>query len=61
MYFFINRIDANLTVETALGGLWLYPLKLVAMESPADDVITIEAIRLNRESLVGFRLSSKTE
>ena len=61
MNLFSCRVDAHLQVETALGGMWRYPLKLVAIESPPDDTIIIEAIRLNRESIVGFRLDSKSE
>lgn len=61
IYIFCIRTDACLQVETALGGMWRYPLKLVAIEPPPDDTIVIDSIRLNRESVVGFRLSSKTE
>ncbi len=45
-------------IETALGGVWRYPLKLNAIEPPPDDTIVIEASRLNRESVIGFRLNS---
>jgi hypothetical protein len=54
-------MDVFLQIETALGGMWRYPIKLVSIEPPPDDTITIEAIRLNRESVVGFRINSKTE
>lgn len=57
----INSLDAYLQVETALGGTWRFPLKLVSIEPPPDDTILIEAFRLNQESLVGFRLNSKSE
>ncbi len=48
-------------IESTTGGMWRYPLKLIALEPPPDDTITIEVTRLNREFLVGFRLSSKIE
>jgi hypothetical protein len=57
----IYRVDAHLQVETALGGMWRYPIKLNAIEPPPDDTIVVEAIRLNRESFVGFKISSKSE
>lgn len=41
--------------------MWRFPLKLVSVEPPPDDVIVIEAYRLNSESVVGFRLTSKSE
>jgi hypothetical protein len=56
-----NRNDAFLQIETALGGTWRYPIRLVSLETPPDDTIVIEAIKLNKESLVGFRLTSKSE
>lgn len=52
------RVDAFLQIETIAGGMWRYPIKLYAIEPPADDLIIIEGNRLNRESLVGFRLYS---
>lgn len=44
-----------------MGGMWRYPLKLVSLEPPPDDTIIIEGKRLNKESVVGFRLNSKIE
>ncbi len=41
--------------------MWRYPIKLIAIEAPPDDVILIEVTRLNREFSVGFKLSSKNE
>ena len=41
--------------------MWRYPIKLIAIEPPSDDVIQIEVTRLNREFLVGFKLDSKLE
>lgn len=61
MYSLKKRVDANLQVETALGGMWRYPLRIVSIEPPPDDTIILEAKRLNKESLIGFRLNSKSE
>lgn len=41
--------------------MWRYPIKLIAIEPPPDDVIQIEVTRLNREFNVGFKLTSKLE
>ena len=57
----IKRTEAYLQIETALGGMWRYPIKLIAIEPPPDDIIQIEVTRLNREFSVGFKLSSKIE
>ncbi|CAF0834043.1 unnamed protein product [Brachionus calyciflorus] len=54
-------VDADIHIETALGGMWRYPLKLTSLEPPPDDTIILEAQRLNKESFVGFRLSSKSD
>ena len=48
-------------IETALGGIWRYSMRLVATEPPPDDTITIQADGLNKETIVGFRLTSKSE
>lgn len=56
---FIN--EAYLQIEASSGGMWRYPLKLVALEPPPDDTITIEVSRLHKEFLVGFKLASKTD
>ena len=53
-------MDAHLQVESISGGMWRYPIKLHAIEAEPDDLIIIEANRLNRESLVGFKLYSNT-
>lgn len=53
--------EAYLQIETSFGGIWRYPLRLVSIEPPPDDIITIEAKSLNKESMVGFRLSSKMD
>ena len=49
-----------LQVKGATGGLWKFPLHFIATEPDADDVITIEAAGLSKESSVGFRLHSQT-
>lgn len=48
-------------VRAATGGLWRFPVKFVAAEPPVDDTITIEATGLNKESSVGFRLTSQSK
>ncbi|KAM8977297.1 LOW QUALITY PROTEIN: cilia- and flagella-associated protein 47 [Pelodytes ibericus] len=54
------RHSATLVVKCATGGIWKFPIQLVATEPDVDDVIKIEAIGLNKESYVGFRLTSQT-
>ncbi|XP_077199055.1 cilia- and flagella-associated protein 47 isoform X2 [Paroedura picta] len=51
---------ATLIVQCITGGIWKFPLLLVATEPEVDDVINIEAIGLNKESVINFRLTSKT-
>ncbi|XP_029458968.1 cilia- and flagella-associated protein 47 [Rhinatrema bivittatum] len=51
---------ATLVVQSATGGIWRFPLLFVATETIVDDVINIEAIGVNKESMVGFRLTSQT-
>ncbi|KAL3884217.1 hypothetical protein ACJMK2_030436, partial [Sinanodonta woodiana] len=52
--------DATLEVKAAQGGVWKFPIRFVADEPPVDDVITIEASGLGKESSAGFRLTSQT-
>ncbi|XP_067896652.1 cilia- and flagella-associated protein 47-like isoform X2 [Heterodontus francisci] len=51
---------AMLKVQSATGGIWRFPLLLIATEPQVDDVINIEALGLNKESVVCFRLTSQT-
>ncbi|KAJ1117902.1 hypothetical protein NDU88_006098 [Pleurodeles waltl] len=51
---------ATLVVQCVTGGIWKFPIMLVATEPCVDDIINIEAIGLNKESVVGFRLTSQT-
>ncbi|KAK3096977.1 hypothetical protein FSP39_005325 [Pinctada imbricata] len=51
--------NVELVVRAATGGLWRFPLRFVASEPPVDDSITIRATGLNKESSVGFRLTSQ--
>ncbi|XP_052708553.1 cilia and flagella-associated protein 47-like isoform X1 [Crassostrea angulata] len=53
--------NVELVVRAATGGLWRFPVKFVAAEPPVDDTITIEATGLNKESSVGFRLTSQSK
>jgi hypothetical protein len=48
-------------VQGATGGMWRFPLRFVATEPEPDDLIIIEASALNRESAVGFRLTSQSK
>ncbi|XP_043556663.1 cilia- and flagella-associated protein 47-like [Chiloscyllium plagiosum] len=52
--------SAMLKVQSATGGIWRFPLLLIATEPQVDDVINIEALGLNKESVVCFRLTSQT-
>lgn len=58
---FFSRADAYLQIEAGLDGTWKFPLKLVSIDAPPDDTVIIEGFGLNKESVVGFRLSSKSE
>lgn len=51
---------ATLVVQCVTGGIWKFPIMLVATEPCVDDIINIEAIGLNKESVVGFRITSQT-
>ncbi|KGL74027.1 Putative uncharacterized protein CXorf30, partial [Tinamus guttatus] len=53
------RNAATLVVQCATGGIWKFPLLFIAMEPEVDDVINIEAAGLNKEAVVGFRLTSQ--
>ncbi|NWW79223.1 CFA47 protein, partial [Climacteris rufus] len=54
------RNEATLVAQCATGGVWKFPLLFVATEPEVDDVINIEAVGLNKESIVGFKLTSQT-
>ncbi|XP_040280927.1 cilia- and flagella-associated protein 47 [Bufo bufo] len=54
------RHSALLVVQCVTGGIWKFPIHFVATEPNVDDVIQIEAVGLNKESAVGFRLTSHT-
>ncbi|XP_054830748.1 cilia- and flagella-associated protein 47-like [Eublepharis macularius] len=54
------RYPATLVVHCITGGIWKFPLLFVATEPEVDDVINIEAAGLNKESVISFRLTSKT-
>lgn len=56
----ISRNEATLLVQCTAGGVWKFPVLFIATEPEVDDVINIEAVGLNRESIVGFRLTSQT-
>lgn len=56
----ILRNKATLVVQCTAGGLWKFPLLFIATEPEVDDVINIVAVGLNKESIVGFKLTSQT-
>ena len=65
MYTLFNNYYAyscvcDLSIYNDNGGLWVLPISLHALSAFPDDIITIEAVGLNKEAQVGFRLSSKT-
>ncbi|NXF73735.1 CFA47 protein, partial [Sclerurus mexicanus] len=54
------RIKATLVIQWDAGGVWKFPLLFIATEPGVDDVIDIEAVGLNKESVVEFTLTSQT-
>ncbi|NXO80788.1 CFA47 protein, partial [Sitta europaea] len=54
------RSEATVRIQCTAGGLWKFPLVFIATEPEVDDVINIEAVGLNKESIVGFKLTSQT-
>ncbi|NXS52131.1 CFA47 protein, partial [Brachypteracias leptosomus] len=56
----LMRNKAVLVVQCPTGGVWKFPMLFIAMEPEVDDVINIEAVGLNKESIVGFKLTSQT-
>ena len=49
----------SLLVKAATGGVWRFPVTFLADEPEPDDVIELEAVGLNKECAVAFRLSSQ--
>ncbi|KAJ7320666.1 hypothetical protein JRQ81_020177, partial [Phrynocephalus forsythii] len=54
------RNPATLVVQRSAGGIWKFPILFIASEPEVDDVINIEAVGLNKESVISFRLTSQT-
>lgn len=52
------RCIVELEVRGISGGIWTFPITVDVLESKPDDVIIIEAQGLNKETTVGFRLTS---
>jgi len=52
------RCVVELEVKGDAGGVWRFPITVDVLESKADDTIVIEAEGLNKETTVGFRLTS---
>lgn len=49
----------QLMISAASGGVWRFPVRVLATEPEVDDTITIESVGLNKESVVGFRMTSQ--
>lgn len=49
----------HLVISAGSGGVWKFPIRFLATEAEVDDTITIEAVGLNKEAVVGFRLNSQ--
>ncbi|NXN25563.1 CFA47 protein, partial [Nycticryphes semicollaris] len=54
------RNEATLVVQCTTGGIWRFPMLFIATQPEVDDVINIEAVGLNKESIVSFKLTSQT-
>ncbi|XP_035189456.1 cilia- and flagella-associated protein 47 [Oxyura jamaicensis] len=54
------RNEGTLVVHCTTGGIWKFPMLFIATEPEVDDVINIEGIGLNKESIVDFKLTSQT-
>lgn len=57
--FRLSSHKTQLMVSAASGGVWRFPLRVLATEPEVDDTITIESVGLNKEAVVGFRLTSQ--
>ncbi|CAH3145962.1 unnamed protein product [Porites lobata] len=49
----------QLMITAASSGVRRFPIRVLATEPEVDDVITIESVGLNKESVVGFRMNSQ--
>jgi len=54
----LHRCTVELEVKGIAGGVWTFPITVDVLESKPDDIIVIEAQGLNKETTVGFRLTS---
>lgn len=59
-YYLSYSCVCDLVISNNGGGLWVLPLNLRALSAYPDDTIIIEAVGLNKESHVSFKLSSPT-
>jgi hypothetical protein len=50
----------HLVISAGSGGVWKFPIRFLATEAEVDDTITVEAVGLNKEAVVGFRLTSQS-
>ena len=50
----------HLILTAGSGGVWKFPIRFLATEAEVDDTITVEAVGLNKEAVVGFRLTSQS-
>ena len=58
MAILLCRCVVELEVKGNAGGTWKFPITVDVLESKPDDTIVIEAQGLNKETTVGFRLTS---
>ena len=59
MAVFVFSHKTQLMISAASGGVWRFPLRVLATEPVVDDTITIDSVGLNKESVVGFRMTSQ--
>jgi len=57
----IHSCMLEIQVTSSRGGMWQFPLHLLATSADPDDAITVEAQGLNKETQVEFRLTSLAE
>ena len=54
----LYRCTVELEVRGVAGGVWTFPITVDVLESKPDDTIVIESQGLNKETTVGFRMTS---
>ncbi|KAM6143220.1 cilia- and flagella-associated protein 47 [Erethizon dorsatum] len=54
------RSNVSLKIESVKDGIWKFPLILIATDPEVEEIINIQAVGLQKESIVDFRLRSQT-